>query len=400
MTGPRVAFVPPWFGEAIPGGSETEVRTTALHLHQAGMDVEILTTCIRDIYDDWSRNHHPPGTVDYGGVPVRRFPVKRRRARAFNRLNRRLQAGELITPREERTFIRNMFVAPSLYRYIKRNQRDYLFIFIPFMFSSTYYGVLAAPQRSLVIPCLHDEGYARLGMYHDMLRSAKGLLFNAAAEAALAESLIGPVDGQLRRVVGIGVDTDVAGDGDRFRTKYQVEGPMLLYAGRFDEGKNVPLLIDYWKRYVEEGSRRGGATLVLIGSSSPPPDWLDHPSIRDLGFVSSGDKTDAFAAADICCQPSLNESFSLVIMESWVQGTPVLVHADCAVTSDHCARSDGGLTFANFEAFSASLDRLWDDPAAARDMGQRGRRYVFDNYGWPTIVERYQDVFAEVLTIL
>lgn len=62
LTGPRIAFVPPWFGEAIPGGSETEVRTMALHLHQAGMEVEILTTCIRDSYDDWGRNHHAPGT--------------------------------------------------------------------------------------------------------------------------------------------------------------------------------------------------------------------------------------------------------------------------------------------------------------------------------------------------
>ena len=42
MTGPRIAFVPPWFGEAIPGGAETEVRTTALHLHQAGMDTPFL----------------------------------------------------------------------------------------------------------------------------------------------------------------------------------------------------------------------------------------------------------------------------------------------------------------------------------------------------------------------
>ncbi len=368
----------------------------ALHLHQAGMEVEILTTCIRDSYDDWGRNHHAPGTEQFGGVPVRRFSVKRRRAGAFNRLNRRLLEGDRLTPREERTFIRHMFNAPSLYRYIERHRRDYLFVFIPFMFASTYHGVRTVPERSLVIPCLHDDGmYARLGIYRDMLRSAKGLLFNTVTEATLAESLIGPVDGQVRRVVGIGIDTDVVGDGERFRTKYQIEGPVLLYAGRFEEGKNVPLLIDYWKRYIEESARR--ATLVLIGSASPPSVAVDHRSIRDLGFVSSGDKNDAFAAADLCCQPSLNESFSLVIMESWVQGTPVLVHAKCAVTREHCTRSDGGLTFANYQEFAAALDWVWNDPAAAREMGRRGRQYVLDHYQWPTVVGRYLDVFAEVL---
>jgi glycosyltransferase involved in cell wall biosynthesis len=394
----RVAFVTPWFGEAIPGGSETLARTVAYRLHEAGMDVEILTTCIRDLYDDWGRNHHAPGTEYYRGIPVQRFPVKRRRAKAFNRLNRRLGQGERITPREERTFIHQMFVAPSLYRYIKRHQRDYLFIFTPFMFASTYHGVLTAPDRSLIIPCLHDDGvYARLGIYHDLLRSARGLLYNTATEASFGDSLIGPVDGQIRRVIGVGIDTDLIGDGARFRAKHQIEGPILLYAGRLDEGKNVPLLIEYWSRYVDESSRQ--ATLVLIGSASPPTDGTDRASIRDLGFLSPEDKIDAFAAADICCQPSLNESFSLVIMESWVQGTPVLVHGDCAVTSEHCATSGGGLRFTTYDEFARSVDRVLDDPPAARAMGQLGREYVLDHYQWPTIVARYQEVITEACSI-
>lgn len=395
MTSPKIAFVLPWFGEAIPGGAEAEARTTARRLHQAGMDVEILTTCIRDIYGDWGRNYHEPGTERSHGVLVRRFPVRRRRAKVFNRLNRRLMDDGRLTPREERRFIRHMFRVPSLHRYIKRHQQDYLFVFIPFMFASTYHGVRSAPERSLVIPCLHDAAYARLGIYQDMLRSAKGLLFNTAPEARFAESLLGPVDSQIRRVIGIGIDTEVMGEERRFRAKYQVEGPMLLYAGRVEEGKNVPLLIQYWERYIDEHDRQ--ATLVLIGSVAPLPAAADRPSIRDLGFVSPEDKADAFAAADLCCQPSLNESFSLVIMESWVQGTPVLVHADCAVTREHCTRSDGGLTFSNYQEFSASLEKMWDGPAAARRMGQRGRQYVLDNYRWPTIVARYQDVFAEAL---
>ncbi len=389
----RIAFVTPWFGEAIPGGSETQARTTVRHLHEAGMEVEVLTTCIRDMYDDWGHNHHAPGTEDSNGVSVRRFPVKKRKAKVFHRLNRRLMDGQSITPREERTFIREMFVAPSLYRYIKLHQRDYLFIFIPYMFASTYHGVLAAPERSLVIPCLHDETYARLGIYRDMLRSAKGLLFNTNAEAVLATSIIGPADGQIRRVMGEGLDVGVEGDAGRFRAKYQLDGPIVLYAGRRDEGKNTQLLVDYWRRYAE--AEKHSATLVLIGNTGEIAED-DGSLVRDLGYVSVEDKHDVFAAANVLCHPSVNESFSLVVMESWVQGTPVLVHGNCAVTRDHCEVSGGGLTFSSYEEFASSLNALLDDPTAARDMGQRGRQYVLDNYQWPTIVSHYQDVIREV----
>jgi glycosyltransferase involved in cell wall biosynthesis len=358
------------------------------------MEVEVLTTCIIDIYDDWDRNYHEPGMERSNGVLVRRFPMKRRKGRVYARLNRRLMAGGPLTGWGQRRFLRHMFRAPALYRYIERHQQDYWYICIPFMFASTYHAVLAAPTRSLIIPCLHDDGiYDPPPIYRKMFRSARGLLFNTDAEARFAASLIGPVPGQVRRVMGEGIETDAVGDGDRFRRTFEISGPVVLYAGRREDGKNVPLLIEYRQRYTVE--HPGRATLVLIGSPAPPPE-SDGPGIRDLGFVPMQDKYDAFAAADLCCQPSVNESFSLVVMESWVQGSPVLVHGDCAVTSEHCEISGGGLAFTTYEKFAESVDRVLDDPADARSMGQRGRQYVLDRYQWPTVVERYQEVIAEI----
>ena len=390
----KVAFVLPWLPESTPGGAETLALTTAQHLRQAGMDTEILTTCIRDIYDDYGHNYHTPGTVYRDGLPVRRFAVKKRKARAYHRLNQRLMRGETISPKEEQTFINRMFVAPSLYRYLERHKQHYLYIFIPYMFSSTYHGVRTVPERALIIPCLHDEGYARLGIYHDILRSAKGLLFNTDAEKSFAVSLLGEANGQIRRVIGSGIDVDVQGNGERFRAKYQLEGPIVLYAGRDGEGKNVPLLIDYWNRYMEHTSH--SATLVRIGSHESDAPQDKDAFHRNLGFVAPQEKYDALAAADVLCQPSVNESFSLVLMESWVQETPVLVHGDCAATRQHCDTSEGGLTFTTYDEFASALDRLFDHPDEARRMGQRGRQYVMDHYQWPAVVAAYQEVIAEV----
>ena len=101
----------------------------------------------------------------------------------------------------------------------------------------------------------------------------------------------------------------------------------ILYAGRKEAGKNVPLLIDFFARYKKH--RKNELKLVLIGSGTIEIPSENRSDIIDLGFVPLQDKYDAYAAATFLCQPSLNESFSIVIMESWLCKSPVLVHAKC-----------------------------------------------------------------------
>ena len=61
MTAPaRLTFVVPWYGPDAPGGSEALARRTCEQLCQAGLPVEVLTTCARDVYSDWGHDHLPP----------------------------------------------------------------------------------------------------------------------------------------------------------------------------------------------------------------------------------------------------------------------------------------------------------------------------------------------------
>ena len=50
----KIGIVTPWFGMEIPGGAEAEIRGLALHLAQAGVKLEILTTCVKEFLSDWS----------------------------------------------------------------------------------------------------------------------------------------------------------------------------------------------------------------------------------------------------------------------------------------------------------------------------------------------------------
>ena len=156
----KIAFVSPWYGEDITGGAETELRELVHHLDAAGIPVEVLTTCVRSFRDDWNVNHHKPGDSIEKGIQVRRFPVRKRDVAAFDRVNAKLIQGLRVTPEEEEVFCREMVNSPQLYDYIRKHGGEYgAFVFIPYMFGTTYYGCQACQEKAVLIPCFHDEAW-------------------------------------------------------------------------------------------------------------------------------------------------------------------------------------------------------------------------------------------------
>ena len=391
----KIAFVTPWYGPEIPGGMEAETWRTVTRLRRAGHDVEVLTTCIRDFFADWSKNYHKPGTAVVDGVPVRRFKVQKRERAAFDAVNRQLMQGKRISAAEERVYVTELFRCPDMYSYLRARQDDYaVFFFIPYMFPTTFFGAQMCPRRSVVIPCLHDEGYARLQIFREVLPRVHTLILHTQAERELVAALYGPAPAQTQIVVGTGVDAEFTADAGRFRRKYGLNEPFMVYVGRRDAGKNTPLLLSYWQRYAQE--TRTPAKLALIGPGQLRLPPALQGQVVDLGFVPPQDKYDAIAAATALCQPSVNESFSLVIMEAWLTETAVLVHGACGPTREHVQRCHGGLYFENYDEFAATTHYLFSNPGVTRRMGANGRGYVLRNYTWDKIVEAYAGVMERV----
>jgi glycosyltransferase involved in cell wall biosynthesis len=381
-----LAFVAPWYGRDIPGGAEAECRATARALRDRGVPVEILATCARDHASPWA-DHHPDGVTEEDGLVVRRFKVRPRDPERYARLQWRLTLGGTLTSFEEEDFVRESVNSNDLYAYLGGERDRYWYAFIPYCFGTTWEGALVAPERSLLIPCLHDEPFAQLKWTRRVLRAVRAVCFHVPAERALAESLAG-ADAERFHLVGEGVDTLPPGDGARFRQTHRVLDPFLLYAGRKAAEKNTPLLVEYFARYkLTHPGRR--LRLVLIGSGGVRIPARLSADILDLGFIPPQDKADAYAAALALCQPSLLESFSLVMMEAWLAGAPSLVHGRCAVTRDHCLASNGGLFFEDYFEFVEALELLARDEALRRRMGEAGRAYVLANYTWDRVTDNY-----------
>jgi glycosyltransferase involved in cell wall biosynthesis len=397
MSKQKIAFVTPWFGPDIPGGMENAAYQTVRALHKAGLPVEVLTTTIKDFYGDWGRNGHKPGRVLIDEIPVHRFPVQPRDKAAFDAVNYLLMNNRPVTDQQAETFFTQMIRTPALYDHIATHQEAYIFFFIPYMFATSVYGAIIAPERSVLIPCLHDESYAYLERYAEMAGQVRGIGTFVEVEQQLAARLFSSRPEQISRVLGLGVRTDFTADGERFQAKYGLTPPFVLYAGRKEPGKNVPLLLNYWQRFKQQG---GPGKLVLIGSGEMSLPAGSANQIVDLGFVPRQDKYDAYAAATLLCQPSTNESFSFVIMESWLAGTPVLVHGDCPVTVEHVRKGNGGLYFTNYAEFAATITYLFHHPHTARQMADQGRRYVYNNYTWEKVTGRYQALIADIVAAL
>lgn len=388
----RIAFVVPRYGPEIVGGAETLARRFAERLPRDRFEVEVWTTCALD-HHTW-RNELPPGEVEIDGVLVRRFEVAPRNVDRFLRVQAHLSAGFPLTVEEELDWLAGSVHSERLYEWIEDHgaEQDAL-LFLPYLFGTTLVGAHVRPERSLLIPCLHDEPFAYLAVTRHLFGSVRGAVFNSRAERELAERLFGVAADAP--VVGMGFDAAPSGrDGvAAFRRVHGILGDYVLYFGRKEEGKNLPLLLDCFRRC--EGAGRDLS--LLVAGDGRIADADRSPGVIDLPRLDEDEKRVACAGALALCQPSLNESFSIVIMESWLQETPVLVHADCAVTRSAVEESRGGLTFRDAESFARAVTELRAAPAAWRARGATARSWVLEQYSWSAVSDRFAAALERTL---
>jgi hypothetical protein len=121
-----------------------------------------------------------------------------------------------------------------------------------------------------------------------------------------------------------------------------------------------------------------------------------HPRIRHLGFLSDEDKFDALAAADLLIMPSYFESLSMVALEAWALGRPVLANGRCDVLKGQCLRSNAGLFYESYEEFAETLYALESNGPLHARLGHNGRDYFTRHYAWPVIERKYLEMLGRL----
>lgn len=386
-----IAFVPPRYGEGVVGGAEAVLTEMAHGLAARGWDVEVLTTCAQDHYT-WA-NHFPAGTSRDGDVTVTRFPIVKDTPGAHRaELHARILAGERLSISEEQLWVNDSMRVPELWHHVlDQGHRYRAIVLAPYMFWTTFAVGQLHPDRTILMPCLHDEPEARLRIFQPLFAGARGIWFLSEPEAELAAEIF-PLPTRTA-VVGAGMALPERYDPDGFRRRHGIDGSFVYYAGRREGAKSWPELVDAYA----EMRRTRGLELQLVTSGIGPVDVPDeHPydGIVDLGFVTDDERNDAMAAATAYVQPSALESFSRTVLEAFAAGTAVVANAAGAVVAWHVDRTGAGVTYENRHQLVEALAAVAEQPAAFDALATGARAYVEAHYRPDVVLDHLEDLLG------
>ena len=387
----KLAVVVQRYGAELNGGAELHARYVSEHLARH-VDIEVLTTCARD-YITW-RNEFPQGIGKVNGVAVRRFPVVcTRDPDDFGRRSERVFRKQHSIADELRWLQSEGPTSPVLVRYIRDYAAEYdYFIFFSYRYYHAYHGIRAVASRSVLVPTAERDPALGLRLFGSTFRAVRAIMYNSLEERALIQrvSSNGHVPGW---VVGTGSDVPSHASTRRFRQQRKLRRRFAIYVGRIDENKGCEELFDYFGVYARESDE---LDLVLVGNPVMP--IPSEPRIHHLGFLSDQEKFDAMVTADLLIMPSYFESLSMVTLEAWALGVPVLVNGKCDVLRGQAVRANAGLYYTTADEFSEALRTLESNQHLRHELGANGRRYFHQHYAWPVIERKYRDMLQQLQT--
>jgi glycosyltransferase involved in cell wall biosynthesis len=279
--------------------------------------------------------------------------------------------------------------SPALIRHLSDTAPDLDFVLL---FSYRYYHAWHAARRlhakAVLVPTAERDPAIGLSIFGPTFRGVRGVMYNSHEEQAMIHAATANQDVH-GVVVGVGSDVPAQTFPERFRRKFNIRRPFAIYVGRIDENKGCGELFRFFQRYATTFPR--GLDLVLVGSAIMPVP--EHPRIRHVGFLTDEDKFDAMAASDVLIMPSYFESLSMVALEAWALGRPVLANGRCDVLKGQCIRSGAGLYYERYEEFAETLYALESNGPLHTRLGHNGRTYFERHYSWPVIERKYVDMF-------
>ncbi|HWY88845.1 MAG TPA: glycosyltransferase [Gemmataceae bacterium] len=394
----RVAIVSFRFGADIVGGAETSLRKIAHALKSAGREVEVFTTCTRG-ESDWI-NELPAGTAWQDDILIHRFPIDSHdRARHLESVRKIVEAEGQVAPEIEKAYLEHSIHSRQLLAKLRERTDDFEAIIAgPYLFGLTCDIAQAFPEKTLLLSCFHEEALARLKVWPQVYGRVGGILYHSPEERDLAQSQLG-----INHPGGVEIGTIIRSEergvrSEEFKANKILSSATppdsrlltsvsslltphssllyLIYCGRYSRQKDVPRLLEFAARYHRE--RPGRFCFAFMGQGEvaiPPEDWA-----RDLGRVDEATKRALLAGAVALIQLSRQESLSLVALEAWAEGTPVLVSRQCPVLAGQVRRSQGGWAINDYAGFAKVLDDLWENPESGRERGRLGQNYVQQRY--------------------
>ena len=235
-------------------------------------------------------------------------------------------------------------------------------------------------EKSIIVPTAERDPALGLGMFGPVFRGVRALMYNSPEEQAMIQP-----SRATRTCQGwwsaSGRTMPARTAADPVPAHFGITGRSRCTSAGSTRTRDATSCSRIFLRYAAAFPH--GLDLVLVGNAiiAVPK----HPRIRHLGFLDDRDKFDALAAADLLIMPSYFESLSMVALEAWALGRPVLANGRCDVLKGQCIRSKAGLDYERYEEFVEAMYSLESNGPLNARLGQNGRDFFCRHYAWSVI---------------
>jgi len=196
-------------------------------------------------------------------------------------------------------------------------------------------------------------------------------------------------------LAGNGVDQDLLINDSKIHFP---KNPNLLFIGSLSAHKKVDLLINAFVSLSSKEEMKN-STLTIAGQKT-----LFYPQLKNqiklldpkikskIKFCFNFPQKKLIKLIDsatILVLPSIQESFGLVLIESWSRGKPVIT-SDIPPLKELVKKTNGGLYFESNSAkdLEQKISTLIKNPNSCQKLGQNGLEYVKNNYTWNKVGEK------------
>ncbi len=384
----KIGIVVQRYGLEINGGAEYHARLIAEKMAKH-IEVEIFTSTALD-YLTWG-HHFENGKEIINGITINRFRVaKQRDPGKFGKLQKKIFENEHSLEDEKEWLYEEGPYMPDLISELEKRVEEFnKYIFFSYRYYHSYEGLKKFGKKSILVPTAEHDEVIYMRLFKNLFNLPSAIIYNSHEEKEIINKVSGNsnVPGDI---VGVGSEIPVNFDSDHFKKKYDINSRYVLYIGRLDENKGVPELIRHFIKFSD--SNNDDIKLILVGKSVI--EIPEHKNIKYVGFIDDNEKFDALSGAEFLVIPSQYESLSMVTLEAWAIGVPVIANGKTEVLKGQCQRSNAGLWYTNYNQFREVFNILLDNKDVRERMGENGRKFFKENYSWEVIEKKYMNILG------
>lgn len=363
-------------------------------LIKAGHEVTVYTT---DVYDVHSRFKYDKDPIWMNGIKVHHFKNLNNKLAYKNlpiaptmafALNKNIKNFDIVHLHEYRTFQGNL-----VHYYAKKYD-------VPYILHAN--GSIPKVEK-MVRKWLYDTLFG-----YKILKNASKLIALSRTEAEQFKEF--GIQEDKIAIIPHGIDLSqykkLTPKGT-FKKKYGIENSgkkIILYLGRIHRTKGIDFLLKAYA-YLIKNMKYKDALLVIAG---PDDGYLNDAKqlvtslkVADevvfTRMLLGEEKIGAYVDSSVVVNVEPSNVFGLVPLEAAACSTPVIVSRDNAISGVvHQGEFGFSVKHGDINELAGIIREMLRNDDLLRELGQRGRKFVFENYGWANIVNKLEKVYEEL----